>query len=415
MPVNLCDTWHILSIEFMSILFKKQPNITNRIICSKQPLLQALTAHVLNYPTPINLNYAWSFGSQVGLFFALQLVTGILLAMHYTPHVDLAFASVDHIMTDVQFGYIFRYAHANGASMIFILLYLHIARGLYYQSFLSSPYLWASGLVIFLLMMATAFIGYVLPWGQMSFWGATVITSLVTAVPVVGEDIAYWIWGGFSINNATLTRFFSLHYLLPFIILALVLLHLVLLHVEGSTCPQSHNKTVDKITFHPYFTYKDAFVFNLSLLFFIAVVFYFPNYFGHSDNFIPANPLVTPAHIVPEWYFTPFYAILRACPSKIGGAISMLLAILVLFVLVFYGRIWSRSYATIGAFSSMHKFTFWCFVAIFLALMYLGCMPASAPFITYGRVFSTLYFVYLLVVLPLTLWFDKEITSKNKW
>ena len=388
-------------------------NIKNRLLNSKNPFFQGLNAHILYYPTPINLSYSWGFGSQVGLFFALQLVTGILLAMHYTCHTTLAFSSVDHIMSDVQYGYIFRYAHANGASMIFILLYLHIARGLYYQSYLNSPWLWVSGLVLFLLMMATAFIGYVLPWGQMSFWGATVITSLVTAVPVVGDDIAYWIWGGFSINNATLTRFFSLHYLLPFLILGIILLHLVLLHVEGSACPQAHNRTVDKITFHPYFTYKDGFMFTFSLLFFVFLVFYYPNYLGHTDNFIPANPLVTPPHIVPEWYFTPFYAILRACPSKIGGAISMLLAILVLFILIFYGNIWNRAYATVGVFSSLHKFMFWCFVSIFLILMYLGCMPAAAPFITYGRIFSILYFAYLIIVIPTVLWLDNQILNGN--
>lgn len=381
-------------------------NLRNRSVMSTNPVLQALNSHFTFYPTPINLNYKWSMGSQVGLFFVLQIITGILLAMHYTPHVEHAFASVDHIMVDVQYGYIFRYGHANGASMIFVLLYIHIARALYYQSYITKPWLWISGLIVFLLMMATAFIGYVLPWGQMSFWGATVITSLVTAVPVIGEDIAYWVWGGFSVGNATLTRFFSLHYLLPFVILGLLALHLVILHTEGSSCPQAHDTVVDVITFHPYHTYKDSFVFTVLLTIFTFVVFFEPNYFGHTDNFIPANPLVTPAHIVPEWYFTPFYAILRACPSKIGGAISMLLSILVLFVLVLYKRLASKHYVLLGAFSNLNKVGFWIFVAIFLILMYLGCMPASAPFILLSRLFSTLYFVYLLVFLPCSLYLD---------
>jgi quinol-cytochrome oxidoreductase complex cytochrome b subunit len=372
-------------------------NINKRTINGPKTIAAAISEHVLFYPSPINLNYIWSFGSLVGLFFALQLLTGIFLAMHYTAHVDLAFDSVVHIMNDVKNGWLIRYMHANGASMVFILIYCHIAKGLYYRSYLySRRYLWWSGIIIFILMMATAFIGYVLPWGQMSFWGATVITSLVTAVPFVGENIAYWIWGGFSISNATLVRFFSLHYLLPFLITAIILLHLVLLHKSGSTEP-TQTINPDKIPFHPYYTYKDGFSLAICLLLFILLVFFYPNLLGHSDNFIKANPLVTPAHIVPEWYFTPFYAILRACPNKLGGVISMGAALLILFLLPFYTIAW-RSVPS--AISPFYKFSFWCFFFIFLTLMFLGGQAAAAPFVMCSKIFTFLYFGYFMIILP---------------
>ena len=309
-------------------------SILLRPINKKKSISNTFAQHILYYPTPIAINYAWSFGSLVGLFFALQIITGVFLAMHYTPHVDFAFQSVEHIMTNVNYGYFIRYMHSNGASMIFILMYLHIARSLYFRSYTGKRIiLWWSGIIIFLLMMATAFIGYVLPWGQMSFWGATVITSLVTAIPIVGENIAHWLWGGFSVNHATLIRFFSLHYLLPFIITGIILTHLVLLHNVGSSNPLQH-QSIDTKPFHPYFTAKDSFIFSLTLVFFVFLISFYPNLLGHSDNFIPANPLLTPSHIVPEWYFTPFYAILRACPNKLGGVVSMLAAILILFIII---------------------------------------------------------------------------------
>lgn len=357
----------------------------------------ALTQHVLYYPTPINLKYSWSFGSLVGIFFALQLVTGIFLAMHYTANMELAFSSVVHIMVDVKHGWLIRYMHANGASVVFILLYCHIGRGLYYKSYRPSRrYTWWSGLVIFILMMATAFIGYVLPWGQMSFWGATVITSLVTAIPFVGEPIAHWVWGGFAISNATLVRFFSLHYLLPFVILGIVSLHLMVLHSAGSSEP-SHSEVGEKLTFHPYYIYKDGFILAFCMLIFALLVFFNPNLLGHPDNFVKADPLVTPAHIVPEWYFTPFYAILRACPHKLGGVIGMGAALLVLFVLPFYQI---SSPAVPINMSLLHKAAFWVFALIFMFLMFLGGQAAAQPFVTYSRVFSFLYFVYFLIVLP---------------
>lgn len=384
-----------------------------RILNGKKTILNTLSNHVTYYPTPSNINYNWSFGSLVGIVFALQIITGIFLAMHYTAHVDLAFASVEHIMTDVKWGYTFRYFHSNGASMIFILMYLHVGKGLYYQSYITRPFLWYSGLVIFLLMMATAFIGYVLPWGQMSFWGATVITSLVTAVPVIGEDIAYWIWGGFSINNATLVRFFSIHYLLPFLIVGIILSHLVLLHTKGSTHPLLTSNHGDKITFHPYFSYKDAFILTITFVFFTWLVFFYSNLLGHSDNFIAANPLVTPAHIVPEWYFTPFYAILRACPDKIGGAISMLAAILILFLLPTYQNFFSKNKLIVISFSPLHKLFFWLFVAIFFILMFLGSNPAAAPFIKLSKIFTILYFAYFLIFIPILTLFDDFAMDKN--
>jgi ubiquinol-cytochrome c reductase cytochrome b/c1 subunit len=373
-------------------------NLKNRIVNSTNPIMQMISNHVLLYPTPVNFSYAYSFGSLVGIFFAIQIFTGIFLAMHYTAHTSYAFASVVHIMTDVKNGYLIRYMHANGASMIFILIYIHIGRGLYYRSYIyNRRHLWWSGIVIFLLMMATAFIGYVLPWGQMSFWGATVITSLVTAVPFVGESIAYWVWGGFSVSNATLIRFFSLHYLLPFVITGIIFVHLILLHTVTSTNP-AQVSSPDKMSFHPYFTFKDIFALTATLLFFLVLVSYYPNVLGHSDNFIPANPLVTPPHIVPEWYFTPFYAILRSCPNKLGGVIFMLAAILILFVIPFY-KIPVNS--VVAPLSRWHKISFWIFVAIFFILTFLGGKPATAPYVVASQFFTFAYFAYFIILIPL--------------
>lgn len=378
---------------------------------SNKPFANTLANHIFYYPTPSHITYNWSFGSLVGLFFALQIVTGIFLAMHYTPHVDYAFASVEHIMTNVNGGYLFRYLHANGASMVFILMYLHVARNLYYQTYLTRRVLWHSGVVILILMMATAFMGYVLPWGQMSFWAATVITNLVTAVPFVGEDIAYWIWGGFSINNATLTRFFSVHYLLPFLITGVIGVHLVLLHTDGSTDPLTLPVSPDKLTFHPYFSYKDAFIFLVVFACFSALVCYFPNLLGHSDNFIAANPLVTPAHIVPEWYFTPFYAILRACPNKIGGTIGMFASMVVLFAIPFYTDARTSTKLVFAPYAFAHKVLFWFFIGIFATLLFLGSCAAAAPYVFASKLFTFLYFAYFLVALPVLAWFGETVLS----
>jgi len=386
-------------------------NLKNRIVNSTNPIMQMISNHVLLYPTPVNFSYAYSFGSLVGIFFAIQIITGIFLAMHYTAHTSYAFASVVHIMTDVKNGYLIRYMHANGASMIFILIYIHIGRGLYYRSYIyNRRHLWWSGIVIFLLMMATAFIGYVLPWGQMSFWGATVITSLVTAVPFVGESIAYWVWGGFSVSNATLIRFFSLHYLLPFVITGIVFVHLILLHTVTSTNP-AQVSSPDKMSFHPYFTFKDIFALTATLLFFLVLVSYYPNALGHSDNFIPANPLVTPPHIVPEWYFTPFYAILRSCPNKLGGVVFMLAAILILFLIPFY-KIPVNS--VVAPLSRWHKVSFWVFVAIFFILTFLGGKPATAPYVVASQFFTFAYFAYFLFLIPIVPVLERRFIAEYK-
>ena len=270
----------------------------------KNFILAFLDNHIIHYPTPINLTYAWSFGSSAGICLIIQMISGIFLAMHYTPHIDLAFSSVEHIMRDVNHGWLIRYIHANGASMFFIVVYCHIFRGLYYGSYMHPrQLLWCSGVLIFILMMATAFMGYVLPWGQMSFWGATVITSLVTALPVIGQTIVDWLWGGFTVNNATLNRFFSIHFFLPFVIAGLTIIHLALLHKDGSTNPLGAESGGDKISFYPYFFVKDLYAFFVFVFIFAVFVYFFPNTLGHPDNYIPADPMHTPAHIVPEWYF----------------------------------------------------------------------------------------------------------------
>lgn len=384
----------------------------NRLVNSNTTLLKTIANHAIFYPTPANLSYAWSFGSLVGLYFAIQILTGIMLAMHYVSDASLAFDSVIHIMRDVKNGWLIRYMHSNGASMIFILMYIHIGRGLYYQSYFHRrKALWWTGLIIFILMMATAFIGYVLPWGQMSFWGATVITSLVTAIPLVGDNIATWLWGGFSVGDATLTRFYSLHYLLPFIITSLIFAHLTVLHHEGSTNP-SQTACDDYILFHPYFTYKDTFAFTVSLIFYVWLVFFWPNWLGHPDNWIPANPLSTPSHIVPEWYFTPFYAILRAFPTKLGGVVGMAGSLLILFVLPLYRYFNTELPSTISPF---FKFFFWQFVAVFFILMFLGGKPAVAPYVVCSQIFTFFYFFYFIVIITIRHSIENYIFQKQNF
>lgn len=359
--------------------------------------LSFLDSHIIDYPTPINLNYMWSFGSTAGLCLVIQIITGIFLAMHYTPHIDLAFASVEHIMTDVNNGWLLRYLHANGASMFFIVVYCHIFRGLYYGSYMyPRDRLWNSGVIIFLLMMATAFMGYVLPWGQMSFWGATVITNLFSAVPLVGGSIVEWLWGGFSVSNATLNRFFSLHYLMPFLIAGLVIIHLSILHHYGSNNPLGVNTNLDVIPFYPYFYVKDLFSFFILVLFFSFFVIYYPNALGHTDNYIPANPLSTPAHIVPEWYFLPFYAILRSIPDKLGGVVAMVSAILVLLLLPFTNTSQIRS----AKFRPLYGIGYWFLVSDFLLLGWIGQKPVESPYIEVGMAATFFYFVFLVFLIP---------------
>jgi len=339
----------------------------------------------------------WSFGSAAGICLIIQIVSGIFLAMHYTPHIDLAFNSVEHIMRDVNNGWLIRYLHANGASMFFIVVYSHIFRGLYYGSYIfpRGP-LWASGVTIFLLMMATAFMGYVLPWGQMSFWGATVITNLFSAIPLAGASIVEWLWGGFSVDNATLNRFFSLHYLMPFVIAGLTIIHLSLLHSKGSNNPLGVNTNVDTVSFYPYFYVKDLFAFFIFIFIFSLFLFFYPNVLGHSDNYIPANPLVTPAHIVPEWYFLPFYAILRSIPDKLGGVAAMGGAILILLLLPLINTSKIRS----SNFRPLFSFIYWNFAINFLILGWIGQKPVEEPYIEVGMNSTGFYFLFIIILVP---------------
>ena len=352
------------------------------------------------YPTPKNLSYMWNFGSLAGMTLVIMIVTGILLAMQYTAHVDYAFDSVERIMRDVNFGWLLRYIHMNGASFFFIVVYIHIFRGLYYGSYKAPrELLWILGVVILLLMMATAFMGYVLPWGQMSFWGAKVITNLFSAVPVFGEGIVTWLWGGFTVDNPTLNRFFALHYLLPFIIVAVVVLHIWALHQFGSNNPLGIDPKgpQDKIPFHPYYTAKDAFGLGVFLVAFAAVVFYAPNYMGHPDNYIPADPLATPAHIVPEWYFLPFYAILRSIPDKLLGVIAMFGSIAVLFILPWLDRSPVKS----GKFRPIFRLFFVLLLVDAVVLGIVGAKPPEGIWLFVGRVATAWYFLHFLVILPL--------------
>jgi ubiquinol-cytochrome c reductase cytochrome b subunit len=363
----------------------------------KQPLLSVLNEHLVEYPTPSNISYWWGFGSLAGICLVIQILTGVFLAMHYTPHVDYAFMSVEHIMRDVEGGWFLRYAHANGASMFFIVTYVHMFRGLYYGSYASPRELvWCVGVIIFLLMIITAFIGYVLPWGQMSFWGATVITSLASAIPVAGDTIVTWLWGGFSVDNATLNRFFSLHYLLPFIIVGATIVHLAALHQYGSNNPLGVNPLTDKISFYPYFYFKDLVGWVSFAIFFSVFVYFYPNLLGHPDNYIPANPLSTPAHIVPEWYFLPVYAILRSIPNKIGGVLAIALVFICLLILPFINTSQIRS----SAFRPLHKKFFWMFAANCILLGWLGALPVEDPYVMLGQIASVLFYVYFLIIIP---------------
>lgn len=376
---------------------------------SKLFILNILHNHIVDYPTPKNFNYFYNFGVIAGIILVLQILTGVLLTMHYTPNTALAFLSVEHIMRDVNMGWFLRYAHANGASMFFFIVYLHIARGIFYSSYKTSIGLWISGVVIFILMMAAAFIGYVLPWGQMSFWGATVITNLFTAIPGVGPHIAFWLWGGFAVDNATLNRFFSLHYLVPFIIAALAIVHLVFLHMNGSTNPLIGPGKVDKIAFHPYFTLKDIFGLLVFFTLFSIIIFWYPNVLGHPDNYIYANPLVTPLHIVPEWYFLPFYAILRACPNKIGGIVLMGGALIILLFL----PVLNRARAVNGIINPILNLSIYLFFSVFLLLGWLGAQPVEQPYIFISQICTFSYFCFFILVWIFTLFSVSDVSTSN--
>jgi len=372
------------------------------------PIISMFENVLFKHAYPKNLSYWWSFGSIAGIALLVQIISGLFLSMHYTANTEMAFDSVEHIMRDVQFGWLMRYIHAVGASMFFVALYAHMGRGLYYGSYKAPrEILWWMGVVIFLLTMATAFMGYVLPWGQMSFWGATVITNLFSAFPIVGESIVTWLWGGFSVDNPTLNRFFSLHFILPFVIVGAVLLHLVSLHTSGSNNPTGVKlKTKkDSIPFHPYFTIKDMVGFVAFFLVFGYFSFFYPNSLGHPDNYIPANPMVTPPHIVPEWYFLPFYAILRAVPDKLGGVLMMFGAIALLFALPFL----DRSKTVSGAYRPLFKKFFAIFVINFLFLGWLGQAPAEGWYIWASRFTTLYYYAYFLIILPFLPRFEKTL------
>ncbi len=378
-----------------------------RWIDRRLPIFSMMHREYGEFPTPRNFNYLWNFGALAMFFLVLMIATGVMLAMHYTPSTDQAFASVERIMRDVNGGWLLRYLHMNGASFFFIVVYIHMFRGLYYGSYKAPrELLWMLGVVIFLLMMATAFMGYVLPWGQMSYWGATVITNLFSTIPWVGDAIVTWLWGGFSVDNPTLNRFFSLHFLLPFVILGVVVLHIAALHVTGSNNPTGIEPKgpQDTLPFHPYYTMKDTFGLAVCLILFSIMVFFAPNFMGHPDNYIPANPLVTPSHIVPEWYFLPFYAILRAVtfnflfiPAELGGVILMFGSIIVLFFVSWLDTSKVRS----AKYRPVYKWFFWLFVIDVLVLGYMGSQPAEGINVLIAQLATLYYFLHFLVVLPL--------------
>lgn len=365
-------------------------------LLKKHPALKIINSSLIDLPSPTNISSLWNFGSLLGLCLSLQLFTGIFLAIHYCADVNLAFSRVRHISRDVNYGWLLRIRHANGARFFFICLYLHVGRGLYYRSYYFS-HTWIIGVVLLLIVMATAFLGYVLPWGQISFWGATVITNLFSAIPYIGEDLVKWIWGGFAVDNPTLTRFFSLHFLLPFVISALTALHLLFLHQTGRNNPLGINRNFDKIRFHPYFRTKDLFGFFLIISILLTICFFYPWSIGDPENFIPANPLVTPVHIQPEWYFLIAYAILRSIPNKLGGVVALVISILILILCPylikpnFQGLI----------FYPLRKNLFWAHINVVILLTWIGARPVEDPYIIVGQIFSVVYFSYYFIN-PLT-------------
>jgi ubiquinol-cytochrome c reductase cytochrome b/c1 subunit len=370
------------------------------------PIIGLVHSSFIVYPVPRNLNYWWTFGGILAFLLGAQIITGIVLVMHYTPHADMAFNSVEHIMRDVNYGWLLRYLHSNGASMFFVAVYIHILRGMYYGSYKEPrEVLWILGVILYLLMMATGFLGYTLPWGQMSFWGATVITNFFSAIPLVGESVVTWLWGGYSVGNPTLQRFFSLHYLLPFVIAGVVVLHVWALHVVGQNNPTGIEPKTDRDTviFTPYATIKDSFMMVVFCIVFAWFVFYVPNYLGHADNYVPANPGVTPAHIVPEWYYLPFYAILRSIPNKLAGVLAMFASIVVLAFLPWLDNSRVRS----GSYRPLFRQFFWIWVAVCLGLGYLGSRPAEGGYVIAARILTSYYFIHFLIILPLLGLFEK--------
>nr|ALO70728.1 cytochrome b [Nargus velox] len=356
------------------------------------PLFKMINNALIDLPTPSNISAWWNFGSLLGLCLMIQIFTGLFLAMHYASNIDFAFNSVVHICRDVNYGWLLRTLHANGASFFFICLYIHIGRGMYYSSYYYTM-TWMVGVLILFITMATAFLGYVLPWGQMSFWGATVITNLLSAIPYLGIDIVQWLWGGFAVDNATLNRFFTLHFLMPFMIIALVMIHFLFLHQTGSNNPLGTNSNIDKIPFHPYFTLKDLFGFILMIMILTILTLMNPYLLGDPDNFIPANPLVTPIHIQPEWYFLFAYAILRSIPNKLGGVIALVMSIAILFFMPLFNNKKMQS----NSFYPLNKMLFWSLLTILILLTWIGARPVEAPYIIMGQILTILYFLYFII------------------
>lgn len=373
----------------------------NKPLRLKHPILRIANNALVDLPAPRNISSWWNFGSLLGLCLIIQILTGLFLAIHYTADINLAFNRVNHICRDVNYGWLLRTLHANGASFFFICIYLHVGRGIYYGSYLYTP-TWLVGVIILFLVIGTAFIGYVLPWGQISFWGATVITNLLSAIPYLGIDLVQWVWGGFAVDNATLTRFFTFHFILPFIVLAIVIIHLLFLHETGSNNPIGLNSNIDKIPFHPYFTFKDIVGFIIITIILIILVLINPYLLGDPDNFIPANPLVTPIHIQPEWYFLFAYAILRSIPNKLGGVIALVLSIAILAILPFYHL---SKFQGIQ-FYPINKIIFWIIVVTVILLTWIGARPVETPYVLVGQILTVVYFSYFIINPLITKWWD---------
>nr|BAJ24515.1 cytochrome b [Phraortes sp. Miyako Island] len=362
----------------------------NKKLMKTHPLIKIMNSSLVDLPTPINISLWWNFGSLLGICLMTQIITGIFLSMHYTPNIDLAFDSVNHICRNVNNGWMMRTLHANGASMFFICIYLHVGRGLYYGSYKFTE-TWNTGVFLLLLVMMTSFMGYVLPWGQMSFWGATVITNLLSAMPYLGTDIVQWIWGGFAIDNATLNRFFTLHFMMPFIIAAMVMIHLLFLHQTGSNNPMGLNSNIDKIPFQPYFSWKDIMGIMMVMMLLLMLIMIDPYALGDPDNFTPANPLVTPTHIQPEWYFLFAYAILRSIPNKLGGVIALIMSILILLIMPLYNSNFQGN-----TFYPMNQMMFWIMVTTMILLTIMGAKPVEDPYIMMSQVLTIIYFTFFI-------------------
>nr|YP_010227876.1 cytochrome b [Propsilocerus taihuensis]UDE16202.1 cytochrome b [Propsilocerus taihuensis] len=376
----------------------------NKPLRLSHPLFKIMNNALVDLPAPSNISAWWNFGSLLGLCLVIQILTGLFLSMHYTTDIEMAFNSVNHICRDVNYGWLLRTLHANGASFFFICIYLHIGRGIYYGSFTYTP-TWFVGVILLFLVMGTAFMGYVLPWGQMSFWGATVITNLLSAIPYLGTDLVQWLWGGFAVDNATLTRFYSFHFLFPFIVVALTMIHLLFLHQTGSNNPLGVNSNSDKIPFHPYYTFKDIFGFIFMLMILILLTLISPYGLGDPDNFIPANPLVTPPHIQPEWYFLFAYAILRSIPNKLGGVIALVMSIAILFILPFTNL--NKFQGT--QFYPISQILFWFLLVVVILLTWIGARPVEDPYVMTGQIFTVLYFLNFLIHPIIIKWWDYQL------